>query len=358
MKEEIVSKPITIDNKAGPPTVSFIVVFPSYPNKYVSALLDSAVKLSMKYEVILVTDLMHSENEARQSLLNASKGNPNLTKLTLALIDVDEGPSYGRTLGALLADSPILLFADDDTLVVDDIAPLLELLHNGRCEGVQPLLVRFTGDIVDSAGDYIRGVDRFRFTVYCRHTGEPLKSLGNLQTDEVPYLRSAFMLMKKDAFLAVEGFDSTFIFNYEDVDLGCRMTCAGYKLLFAPYVTAKHKGSSTAVKMMSDRLRRLGVLNTHAMYLKMTPMAFWLYLFAEFERSLVRYECGRMRQGKANAFKDIFTMNKLFFQRARQARLHRRILVKRFRLVGRQKLDAMAQGKRFIYQPKDCVEGI
>jgi cellulose synthase/poly-beta-1,6-N-acetylglucosamine synthase-like glycosyltransferase len=323
MKEEIVSKPITIDNKAGPPTVSFIVVFPSYPNKYVSALLDSAVKLSMKYEVILVTDLMQSENEARQSLLNASKGNPNLTKLTLALI------------------------------VVDDIAPLLELLHNGRCEGVQPLLVRFTGDIVDSAGDYIRGVDRFRFTVYCRHTGEPLKSLGNLQTDEVPYLRSAFMLMKKDAFLAVEGFDSTFIFNYEDVDLGCRMTCAGYKLLFAPYVTAKHKGSSTAVKMMSDRLRRLGVLNTHAMYLKMTPMAFWLYLFAEFERSLVRYECGRMRQGKANAFKDIFTMNKLFFQRARQARLHRRILVKRFRLVGRQKLDAMAQGKRFIYQPKD-----
>ncbi|MGD0994022.1 MAG: glycosyltransferase [Candidatus Bathyarchaeia archaeon] len=352
----VISKTISIANNTGEPTVSIIVVFPKFPNKYVTLLLDSTSRLSIKYEVILVTDLIESEKDAEQSLLDMSKGKPNLTKVRLVLINTenDKEPAFGRNLGALLADSSILLFADDDTMVVDDINPLLQYLQTDKCQGLQPLLIRFAPEIVDSAGDFIKKVDRTRYTAYCRNAGVPLKILSNLQTDEVPSLRSAFMLVKKDAFLGVGGFDSTFIFNYEDVDLGWRMTCAGYKLLFIPHVKAKHKGSRAASNLISDRNLRLEMLNLHAMYLKIAPYSFWLYIFfAHFQRSLLRYELARTRQRKAtyaSAIKDLFTMNKLFIERVRQARLHRRILIRKFHLQGRQKLEDMAHGKRFIYQ--------
>jgi GT2 family glycosyltransferase len=320
--------------------------------------MDSTRRLSAKYEVILVTGQIEAEKDAKQILLNMSKDKPNLTKTRLVLMDPedDKGPASRRNLGALLAESSILLFADDDTMILDDINPLLEYLRTNKCQGIQPLLIRFAKpDVVDSAGDFIKK-GRTLYTAYCRYTWMSLKDLpGNLSTEEVPSLRSAFMLVQKNAFLSVGGFDNTFFFNFEDVDLGWRMTSAGYKLLFVPYVKAQHKGSYTTVKKISDRVLRLELVNSHAAYLKITSYSLWLYIFAHFQQHLLQYEWTRTKQRKVtyiSAFKDLFVMNKLFIEHSGQTRLHRNILRRKFHLRGRQKLEDMARGKRFIYQIK------
>ena len=109
-------------------------------------------------------------------------------------------------------------------------------------------------------------------------------------------------LLKKRLFFKIGLFDSTFIFNFEDVDLGLRMTCAGYRLLFDPHVKEMHKGSRTACNVISDRVLRLSVLNTHAMYLKIAPYSFWPYIILNhFQRSILRYEMSRLKQKKADA---------------------------------------------------------
>ena len=77
---------------------------------------------------------------------------------------------------------------------------------------------------IDSAGDLVKK-GRFRhgpiYEAYCRFEGLSLKNLPtNLPIEEVSSLRGAFMLLRKDAFLNAGGFDNTFVFNYEDVDLG------------------------------------------------------------------------------------------------------------------------------------------
>ena len=314
----------------------------------------------------MVTGQIEAEKDAKQILLNMSKDKQNLTKTRLVLMDPenDKGPAFRRNLGALLADSSILLFVDDDTMFLDDINPLLEYLQTNKCQGVQPLLIRFAKtEIVDSAGDYIKK-DGTLYSAFSRNAGMLLKDLpGNLPTEEIPSIRSAFMIVKKDAFLAVGGFDSTFFFNFEDVDLGWRMTSAGYKLLFVPYVKARHKGSLTTVKIISDRALRMGLVNIHATYLKITSYSLWLYIFAHFQQLLLKYEWNRIRQRKAtytSAFKDLFVMNKLLIEHSGQARLHRNILTRKFHLRGRRKLEDMANGKRFIYQfdankPVVCV---
>ncbi|MGA2386458.1 MAG: glycosyltransferase family 2 protein [Candidatus Bathyarchaeia archaeon] len=345
----------TVDHHVeGQAAVSIIVVFPSFPNQYVTALIDSTSRLTVKYELILLVDSIDSEQNISQNLRAYLMGKPNLVKTRLVLMKKEDnrGLALGRNVGAVLAGSPILLFADDDTMILDDIAPLLELLHANKCQGIQPLLVKLDLETVDSAGDYIKKVDKNRYNPYCRSQGMCVSELHDLKAEEIPYLRGAFMLIRKDALLGVGGFDSTFIFNYDDVDFGFRMTCAGYKLLFVPQVKAVHKSSRTG-SAMTDRLLRLSVLNTHAMYLKIAPYFLWPYIIlAYFERSVFRYEYSKAKKGKT-AFKsliaDFFTMNKLFIARIEQAHVHREIL-RKHGVVGRQKLDDMASGKRFLYK--------
>jgi GT2 family glycosyltransferase len=320
--------------------------------------LGSTSRLSVKYEVILVTYEIEREIDTKQILINLSKNKENLTKIRLIKMNPkdDKGPASRRNLGALLAGSSILLFADDDAMILDDVKPLLEYLQTDKFQGVQPLIIRFEKpEIVDSAGDWVKK-DNNLYIAYCRNAGLLLKDLPeNLPTEEVPSLRSAFMLIKKEAFLAVGGFDSNYIFNFEDVDLGWRMTSAGYKLLFIPHIKAKHKGSLTTgdIKTISERAIRLSLLNTYATYLKINSFSLWLYILIRFERILIGYERTRINQRRTayiSTFKDFFLMNKLLIQRLGQARLHKNILSKKFNFCGRQKLEDMANGKRFIYQ--------
>ncbi len=304
----------------------------------------------MKYEIIILVESLNSST-VTQAFAEMAKGKPNLTKMRLVLIDPQEGKglAFARNLGTVLSDSPILLFADDDALIVDDLSPVIALLSSNKCQGVQPLLVNFDLETIDSSGDYIKKVDNYRYTPYCRRQGENIKA-RSLKADEIPYLRGAFMLLRKDAVLNIGGFDDTFLFNYDDVDFGFRMVCAGYKLLFIPQVKAAHKGSRTSGKM-SDKLIRLSVLNTHGMYLKITPYPFWPYLvFAFFERSLLRYEASKAKQGLPLILRDFFVMNKLFVGRIRKAWQQREIL-RKLGIGGRQKLDDMASGKEFPYYP-------
>ena len=185
-----------------PLSTSMIVAFERFPNENLPGLFESTKSFSTKYEIILVAGKIESGQDNKKILFNLSQGKPNLVKTRLVLMESegDKGVAFGRNLGAFLADSSILAFADDDSLIVDDVSPLLELLQADRCQGVQPLLVKLDAETVDSAGDYIKRVDRTRYNPYCRLTGMRLSELGGLQAEEAPYLRSAFMLVKKEAF--------------------------------------------------------------------------------------------------------------------------------------------------------------
>ncbi|MCW4028473.1 MAG: glycosyltransferase [Candidatus Bathyarchaeota archaeon] len=329
-----------------------VVTFPSFPSDYVNALVDSTSHLSMKYELILLTESVDSSTDVNQVLSEMTRDKQNLIKTRLVLMDPQHGKglAFGRNLGSMLSDSSILLFVDDDTLILDDISSLITLLHTGKCYGVQPLLVNFDLQTVDSMGDYIKKVDEYRYTPYCRRQGENIRALSKMEADEIPYLRGAFMLIRKDALMNIGGFDETFAFDYDDVDFGFRMVCAGYKLIFSPQVNAAHKGGRTSQKM-DDKQIRLSVLNTHSMYLKIAPYSFWPYIvFAYFERSLLRYEISRVKQKDSvhSVTWDFFVMHKHFIGRIRKARQHREIL-KKLGIVGRHKLDAMASGKKFPF---------
>jgi GT2 family glycosyltransferase len=100
------------------------------------------------------------------------------------------------------------LFVDDDAAVLDDVASLVEYLNANVCQGIQPLILRFDQATVDSAGDFVRKRKASHLIPYSQGFSEPLSSvIGNLKVEEVPSMRSAFMIMRKPSFSSVGGFD-------------------------------------------------------------------------------------------------------------------------------------------------------
>jgi GT2 family glycosyltransferase len=308
----------------------------------------------LKYEAILIVDRVLEEN-TEDLLQSMFKNKPNLTSLRLLFTrsGMRCSVTLGKNIGVALAKGVILLFADDDALVYDDIAPLVNRLQKGECAGIQPLILRLANkDIIDSAGDYIQRYGGI-YGAYCKGAGVNIDRLSSdLHLEEIPSLRGAFMLVKRDAFLAIGGMDESLDFNFEDVDLGWRLNCAGYTLLFDPSVKALHKGSSTTGEFnsISEKVHRLGLINLFAINLKIHKPSLWLYTIGQFEKRLLINEFFRPDKEKYRLFKlfsNVYYTNKAFLIRVLNVSKYRRILAKTH-FKGRQKLDDMSRGKRFI----------
>ena len=65
---------------------------------------------------------------------------------------------------------------------------------------------------------------------------------------EIPFACGGAMLIDKNAFLEVGGFDESYFAYYEDVDLGWRLWLYGYEVVLAPGAIAYHRHNATSKK--------------------------------------------------------------------------------------------------------------
>jgi GT2 family glycosyltransferase/peptidoglycan/LPS O-acetylase OafA/YrhL len=89
---------------------------------------------------------------------------------------------------------------------------------------------------------------------------------------------AAAALYRREAFIAVEGFDESFFCYYEDTDLAFRLRLAGYRCLYVADAIARHVGSATAGQFSEFTVYH-SARNQMWVFLKNMPGAlFWLYL--------------------------------------------------------------------------------
>jgi GT2 family glycosyltransferase len=87
---------------------------------------------------------------------------------------------------------------------------------------------------------------------YTRGSGE--LDLG--QYDKSVYIMGVLTIFRRDILLKLGGFDISYIFGYEDIDLGWRIYLAGYKVLYVPQAVIYHKsGASTKNRQNMQRPR-------------------------------------------------------------------------------------------------------
>jgi len=153
------------------------------------------------------------------------------------------GFSFANNVGARAARGPLLFFLNNDAFVErSTISTLVEmykaLAERGiRVGALQPKLVTVNGLYYDGAGDYI---DYFGHPFILGHGDVNRGQYDCLR--EIFSARGAALMMHRDLFLAVGGFDEGFFMGLEDVDLGWRLRALGYRNFYVPQAVVYHIG--------------------------------------------------------------------------------------------------------------------
>jgi GT2 family glycosyltransferase len=154
--------------------------------------------------------------------------------ITLKL-DKNYGFAKPNNMAAKITKGDFLLFLNNDTEVTPNfLTELVQVLVGNDQIGIcQSLLLKPNGEI-DSSGDFIDTIG----VVY--NSKEPIDKIR-----EISSARGASMIIRKELFLDLGGFDEQFFVSFEDVDLGWRTWIKGYKVVINPKSVVYHHGGKT-----------------------------------------------------------------------------------------------------------------
>ena len=216
------------------PKVSIIIV--NHNGKtLLEKCLESLFKVNYEnFEVILVDN-----NSTDDTVEFVTKNHPSIILLKL---NSNKGFAEPNNIGSKIATGKYLLFLNNDTIVTPSfISEMVSVIENDNKIAICQSLLLKPDQSIDSSGDFID------------HLGVVYNSTK--KTDdirEISSARGASMLVRKNIFDILEGFDEKFYVSFEDVDLGWRAWMIGYKVVLTPTSIVYHVGGQTIKSKKSE----------------------------------------------------------------------------------------------------------
>jgi len=225
------------------PLVSVIIV--NYNGKKnLEKCLESLMKVGYKnFEIILVDN--NSIDDSIEFVKNV------YPSIMIIKLDKNYGFAEPNNIGAKNAKGDFYLFLNNDTVVSSNfIKEMINVLkQDSKIAICQSLLLKPNGD-VDSSGDFMDNL------------GRAYSSRDKVNEEKkILSARGASMMVRKDSFWDLGGFDKNFFASFEDVELGLMAWIYGYKVLLAPKSIVYHTVSET-VKELASEVSFHGVKNT------------------------------------------------------------------------------------------------
>lgn len=191
----------------------------------------------LKKEVIVVDN--HSTDKTVEMVKKE------FPEVTIVENKENTGFAKGCNIGVKHAKGEDILFLNSDTQLTEDgLQGMLSKLDSDEKIGViGGKLINQTHRTSASFGTFfsvpsiflmIFGLDKF----FIKHNPSIAK--------EVDWVSGGFMLLKKELFEKVNGFDERFFMYVEDVDLCFRIKKLGLKVLYVPEFEALHKGQGSS----------------------------------------------------------------------------------------------------------------
>jgi GT2 family glycosyltransferase len=187
----------------------------------------------------------------------------------LASNGANVGFARGVNQGLAATSAPFVLVMNPDCrLMAGAIATLRSVLDaHPQCAVVGPRILNSDGTVQGSArGDPNMLTGLFGRTALLRRVApflpvakrnvvvnEAMRSGGD--SIAVDWLSGACMLARRDAFVAVGGFDERFFLYWEDADLCRRLRNRGYDVRYVPKATAIHRVGQSSRTARSSAIR-------------------------------------------------------------------------------------------------------
>lgn len=170
----------------------------------------------------------------------------------------------GNNLGAREARGEFLFFLNPDVILTEDpVGPLVDFLRaTPRAGAVGPRLLHLDGRLQPSRGTFphlmLTTMQLFRIKRFLpaderliplvgRFLGRSFAQWGAIEgIQAVDYMTGAALMLRKDVFEAIGGFDESFFLYFEEIDLCKRLVDRGLTNYFIPGTTILHRVNSAA----------------------------------------------------------------------------------------------------------------
>lgn len=217
-----------------PSAIKISIIIANYNGeKFLEACLNSIYKEKNKaFEVIIVDD-----NSQDNSISLLKKNLKWYSNLSLIENKRSRGAAESRNIGVKKSKGEYLFFLDYDTQIKKSwLNEVIQFFESYLDAGAgQAKLLKFNTNFFDYAGDHLSQlgflVERSKGTV----------DRGQFDSfDTIFSMKGAAMIVKKDIFNQIGGFDEDYYYLWEEPDLTWRVWLAGYKVYFVPTITVWH----------------------------------------------------------------------------------------------------------------------
>jgi GT2 family glycosyltransferase/glycosyltransferase involved in cell wall biosynthesis len=166
----------------------------------------------------------------------------------------NRGLGAGNNVGARETTSPYVVFLNNDMRV------LPQFVH-GMLQALQsdPLAVCASAKILNWDGtrfDFAGSASHFAGHAYPVAWEKPFRPDQFTKVEPTLFPCGGAMLIDRQVFLDVGGFDESYFIYYDDLDLGWRLWLFGYNVVFAPDAIAYHRHRGT-MRSFSDYRKRV-----------------------------------------------------------------------------------------------------
>lgn len=226
------------------PTVSIIIV--NHNGKHhLKECLESL--MAMNYPISRLELLLVDNGSSDGSVKFVQQNYPNIKIITNA---ANLGFAKANNLGAKEAIGDYIALLNNDMRV--DSEWLLTLVESVRrsdtivCAGSK--ILNWDGTKIDFVGG---GVNFYGYGFQTAHQSDRINDFDTEQP--LLFACGGAMIIKRDVYLEVGGFDDDYFAFFEDVDLGWRLWILGYEVVFSPKSLVFHRHHGTAASLSDEK---------------------------------------------------------------------------------------------------------
>jgi GT2 family glycosyltransferase len=194
------------------------------------------------YEIIIV------DNGSNDGSVSKTKKEFEASQNRIVMLELPNNVGFaaGNRIGANKALGDYILLLNNDTKVKpSSLSELVKVMDGDQSIGVAQakLLLMDKQDTFDCAGATMNvfGISHTR--------GWKERDIGQYdQIDEISYAKGAAMIVRKDVWTRLNGFDPLFFVYSEESDFCWRVWLSGDRVIFAPDAVVYHVGAGTTTK--------------------------------------------------------------------------------------------------------------
>jgi GT2 family glycosyltransferase len=217
---------------------------------YLGALLNSIKELDYPKDKIELIVVDNGSSDGSVEFLYASYPDVKVIRNSY-----NTGFAVANNQGAKTSSGAYVAFLNNDTKVDKNwLTELVRPVYGNKetvCSGSKVL------SIDGKNLDFVGGMINFEGKGFQADYGVATEKDIHNDYIYLPFVNGGAMLVDREVFLGVGGFDEDFFAYYEDVDFGWRLWVLGYKVIFAPESIVYHVHHGTSKIFSEDKLRFL-----------------------------------------------------------------------------------------------------